>query len=119
MKRGTEIASLRSLIVTLEKGSKKAGTSIWADLAERLSRPSRQMAEVQLGRLTRLVKDGETVVVPGKVLGGAPVTRKVKVAAWRFSADAKARLVKAGGSAMDIKTLMAANPSGSGVRIIE
>ncbi len=108
---------LRRLIHTLKKYSREFKAPIWRDVAEYLSRPTRKRVEVNLSRINRYAKDGDVVVVPGKVLGSGTLSRKVTVAAWRFSRSAYEKIRKVG-EAITIEELLRRNPSGSNVKII-
>ncbi|MDD3233492.1 MAG: 50S ribosomal protein L18e [Candidatus Methanomethylophilus sp.] len=92
--------------------------AIWRDVALRLEAPNRTWAETNLSKIEEYAQDGETIVVPGKVLAAGDLTKKVNVAAYSFSAKAAAQIFAAGGKTMTIKELMAANPKGSKVRIM-
>ncbi len=109
---------LRKLIRFLEKASNQYKARIWKYVAELLNKPTRQRIEVNIGKINRLTKEGETVVVPGKVLGGGILDHKVTVAAWRFSESAKKKIEKIGGEAISIEELVKRNPKGSFVKII-
>ena len=106
------------LIKDLKIHAKKHNTPIWRDIAERLERPLRVWPEVNVSRIERYAEDGETIIVPGKVLGSGVLTKKVSVAAWRFSKSAREKIEKAGGRALSIRELMMENPKGSNVRIM-
>ncbi len=106
------VQSLRS------KGYEGEGTPIWADVSERLGRPTRRRAEVNVSKLARYCKDGETVIVPGKVLSsGSLGKKKLSVAAWAFSKEAKGKIEAAGGKCMRIDELLGKKVSG--FRIME
>jgi large subunit ribosomal protein L18e len=107
-----------SLIEYLFKASAENGVNIWKDIAERLARPKRLYAEVNVSKIQRYAKEGETVLVPGKVLGGGRISKPVTVVALGFSETAKEKITSAGGKCMGIKELVEKNPKGSGVRIM-
>ncbi len=88
------------------------------ELADRLAGPERIRPEVNVGKIERLSAEGETVVVPGKVLSSGELTKKVNVAALNFSAGAEEKILKAGGKAMDLKELVEKNPAGKGMKIL-
>jgi len=69
------------LIETLKFESYRTNRKIWKDLARRLSKPARRRAEVNISKINRYTKEGEIVVVPGKVLGAGRLDHKVVVAA--------------------------------------
>ena len=109
---------LVSLIADLKAKTRETEAEIWRDIALRLEAPSRVWAEANLSKIEKYVKEGETIVVPGKVLAAGDLTKKVNVAAYSFSAKAAASIAAAGGKVMTIRELMDECPSGSKVRII-
>jgi len=106
------------LIDELKRESREGGTAIWRDIARRLEKPRRNWAEVNISRLEIYANDGDTIVVPGKVLGAGSLSKKLTVAAFRFSESAREMIKKAGGRNLTIEELVEENPSGSGVRIM-
>ena len=105
---------LRRLIALLRKSEK----GLWKRVAYDLSRSARQRRRVSLSRLNVNAIEGETVVVPGTVLGSGIISKKIVVAAFRISESAKKRISEAGGSTMSIKDLISKNPEAKGVRLI-
>jgi len=108
----------RKLIVYLEKASKKNKAKIWEYVAELISKPRRKKVEVNLYKIDKYSKDGDTILVPGKVLSVGNVNKKIKIAALKFSKAAELKLKKAGIETMSIKELVEKNPKGSNVKII-
>lgn len=120
MKRtGPTDINLRRLIRYLKKKSNEENVRIWKDIAWRLEKPRRQKAEVNVSKINRYTKEGDTVIVPGKVLGAGRIDHKVIVAAWSFSEEARNKILSAGGEALRIEELIERNPKGSGVIIME
>ena len=109
---------LEELIYFLRKKSKENKAPIWSDIAERLSKPRRNIPVVNLSRVRRYSKDGETSLVPGKLLGAGSLEHGVKVAALKFSESARRKIERAGGRCLSIQELVNENPRGSGVRIL-
>lgn len=108
--------NLVTLIEELIKAGKNA--AVWKDLAERLAKPRKLYASVNVSKIERYAKADEFVVVPGKVLGSGNISKSVKVAALSFSETAKEKIKAAGGECLNISELLKMNPSGSNVRII-
>lgn len=106
--------NLFRLIRELRKLSKQKNVNIWRRIAEDLEKPVRQRREVNIERINRVTKDKETIIVPGKVLGYGELDHNIKVAAFRFSEEAK-RKIK---NAITIQELMKENPKGNRIRII-
>ncbi|MFC1648459.1 50S ribosomal protein L18e [Nanoarchaeota archaeon] len=108
---------MAKLVQELKKSSIEQGVGIWKRVAEDLEKPSRKRREVNIYLIDRIAKDGETLVVPGKVLGTGELGKKVKVAALNFSDSAYSK-IKAKGEALTLLELMKKNPKGKDVRIL-
>lgn len=106
------------LIDELKAVSREHGAPLWRDVAKRLERNRRDWSEVNLGRVSRTARDGETVVVPGVLLSSGELTKPVTIAAFRTSAGARAKVERAGGTVVGLSELAASNPTGRGVRIV-
>ena len=83
--------NLRMVITKLKRGG-----AYHSNLARLLSKPARRRAEVNLSKISRLCKDGEAIVIPGKVLGKGDLTKKVTIFAWSFSESAQKKISKVG-----------------------
>ncbi|MBP1987545.1 50S ribosomal protein L18e [Halolamina salifodinae] len=108
---------LGSLIAELKSVSRDVGANVWADVAERLEKPRRTHAEVNLGRIERYAQEDETVIVPGKVLGSGVLQKDVTVAAVSFSGTARKKIDQVG-EAVQLEQILEDNPEGSNVRVI-
>ena len=109
---------VRKLIRYLRKVAKENEAPIWSYIAELLSKPSRKRVVVNLSRIERHASEGESVVVPGKVLGAGRLSKEVTVAALFFSETALQKIKTAGGKALTIEDLILENPKGKGVRVL-
>ncbi|MFH1332608.1 MAG: 50S ribosomal protein L18e [archaeon] len=109
---------LKNLVRDLKKLSSKEKVNVWNRLAAELSKPTRSKREVNLFTVSLHANDGETVVVPGKVLGEGFIEKPVTVAAFSFSESAKQKIIKAKGKVLSINDLMKSNPKGKNVRIL-
>ena len=63
-----------------------------------------------MSRINRAAKKGETVIVPGKVLGSGEAPKGLKIAAWKFTATAEEKIKKAKGKTLTIKELLKTKP---------
>ncbi|GAA0655450.1 50S ribosomal protein L18e [Salarchaeum japonicum] len=109
---------LSSLIAELKSVSRDEGADVWGDVAERLQKPRRTHAEVNLSRIERYANEDETVVVPGKVLGSGVLQKSVTVAAVDFSGSAETKIEHANGETVQLEQAVQQNPEGSNVRVI-
>jgi large subunit ribosomal protein L18e len=108
---------LSSLIADLKSTARNSGSDVWGDVADRLEKPRRTHAEVNLGRIERYAQDDETVVVPGKVLGSGVLQTDVTVAAVDFSGTARTKIDQVGES-IRLEQALEQNPDGTNVRVI-
>lgn len=105
------------LVETL-KVLKEQEAPVWKSVREHLGKVNRQRPEVNISDIERVAEDGETVVVPGKVLGSGKLTKEVEVAAFKASKGAKNKINDTG-DFMFIQDLVEDNPEGSEVRIVK
>lgn len=109
---------LRILVQDLKKASWENEAPIWRDIAKRLEKPTKARIVVNLSRIDRYASEGETVLVPGKLLAAGAITKKVTVAAYGFSQGAVEKVTAAGGKCVSIESLVESNPTGKNVRIL-
>ena len=89
---------LQNTIVQLRRSK----AAIWKRVAEDLSSPTRQRRTVNLIDINKHIKEGETAIVPGKVLGVGNITKKVTIAAFSYSDAARDKITQAGGKAISL-----------------
>jgi len=102
----------------LRKKASAEKAPVWATVAERLSASRKNRPQVNLRKIELHSKDGDVIVVPGKVLGSGRFSKKVEVAAYNFTESARKSIEAAGGKALSILELSKRNAKGSGVRIL-
>ncbi len=105
------------LIRFLKKQSREKNAGIWLDVAENLSKPSRQRVAVNLSKINRYTEKNATIIVPGKILASGTLDHAVTVAAFNASDKAKEKLAAAKAKYMSITELVEKNPQGSNVTI--
>ena len=93
---------LQSTIRKLRKKAYQEKSNLWLRVAEDLEKPTRSRVIVNISKIERNANDGDTIIVPGKVLGTGDLTKKVTVIAYQFSEDARAKISKVG-KALDLK----------------
>ena len=109
---------LVATIDSLKAKTRETEAAIWRDIALRLEKPRKNWAEANLSKIERYANEGETIVVPGKVLAAGRIDKKVTVAAYSFSEAAAKAIVAAGGKTLTLEELAKSNPKGTGVRIM-
>jgi large subunit ribosomal protein L18e len=100
----------RKLIRRLEKLSDKTNKAIWEKVSEILSKPRRKRVAVNIGKINRLANDGEIIIVPGRVLGGGLLEKKLIVIAESFSKTAWQKILDNGGKPYTLYDVVS-NPS--------
>ena len=119
MKRtGPTNQHLADLIQELRKKANEHKAAIWKRLAEDLSKPSKYKRIVNLYKLNKHTKEGEIIVVPGKVLSNGELNHKLTIAAYKFSKKAIDKISDNKSKAISINQLMDMNIKGKKVKII-
>lgn len=109
---------LNSAIYTLRQAYRKSDSPIWLAAMEYLLKSSARRPSVNVGKISRLTKEDDLVLVPGKVLGGGIILHKVTVGAYSFSEKGSWKIRKAGGKAMPLSKFIKKFPDGKGVILI-
>ena len=105
--------SLVETIIAAKKNEK------WLEIASILSAPRRKRINLNLGEINKETKEGERIILPGKVLSQGEINKKIKIAALDFSEKAKEKLLKAGCEISSIFDEIKKNSDAKGVRILK
>ncbi|MDE1857220.1 MAG: 50S ribosomal protein L18e [Candidatus Micrarchaeota archaeon] len=79
---------------------------LWGRVHELVEVPSRRRASVNLSKLNAKTKEGDNVVVPGKVLSSGRLDHKINIAAIEFSAGAEKALKASGSRIVQLDEMM-------------
>jgi large subunit ribosomal protein L18e len=109
---------LKDTVDELGKISRESKSALWRDIAIRLTRPSRVMSQVNLGKISKMISDGETIVIPGKVLGNGYFNKKITISALYASESALKKIKDSGSQFISLRDLATENPKGSNLKII-
>ncbi len=113
-----ENPALKETIEELTKISRENGSTFWRDIAERLNGSRKNYSSLNLEKIDSLVKDGETVVIPGSLLGTGYFEKKVTLSALKVSKSAQEKVAKVGGTYKTLIELAKENPKGTDIRIL-
>ena len=91
----------------------------WMKVAQKISGARRKYDSVNLKNIDLKTKEGDTIVVIGKVLGSGEINKKVRVCALGFSESARSKLKKAKCEAVTILEEINKNKNAEGVKILE
>ena len=112
LKRKTNTELVKTIIIT--KKNKE-----WLKVSQLLSRPVRKMISVNLDEIDRETEEGDTVVVPGKVLSTGRIGKKIRVVAFSFSDSAEKKLKEKKCERGTIIEEVKKNPKAQGIKIIK
>jgi large subunit ribosomal protein L18e len=90
----------------------------WVAIAGMISRGRKKQAIINLSDINKQSKEGENVLVPGKVLSQGEIKKKVKVIALNFSEKAKEKLKNSGCEFSGILKEIKSNPEAKGLHIL-
>ncbi|MEM4397508.1 MAG: 50S ribosomal protein L18e [Candidatus Woesearchaeota archaeon] len=108
---------LQAMIVELKKASIQNDAKIWKVVATYLDRSSKR-AEVNLSKIDKYSKEGDIVLIPGKVLGMGELTKKLTICAYNFSSSALLKINNNGSKIITLTELIKKNPKGTKVRLL-
>ena len=91
----------------------------WLDVARILSGTRKNRINLNLEEINEKSKDGEKVVVIGKVLSQGRLEKKIKIIALSFSERAKEKILKAGGEFSILLEEIKKNPNGEKLRFLK
>jgi len=106
-----------NLIKELKTLAMVENVKLWKRIAIELEKPTRNKRIVNISKIDKYTKQGDLIIVPGKVLSTGELTHKVDVCAHSFSETAKSKIQEKG-RILSIKELMKENPKGKGIKII-
>jgi large subunit ribosomal protein L18e len=107
----------QELIRELKKLAITEKVKLWKRIATELEKPTKNKRVVNISKLNKVTKDGDLIIVPGKVLSSGELTHKLTVSAYSFSETAEVKILKSG-KVLSIRELMVQNPKAKGIKII-
>lgn len=104
------------VVETIIKAKKK---DKWLEIAGILSMPRRLRVGINLDKIEKESKEGDTILIPGKVLGNGNITKKIRIVALSFSQEAEKKLKERKCEIVSITEEIEKNPKMQGVKIIK
>ena len=90
----------------------------WLEIANMVSGPRRKQASLNLSQIDKETKEGDTIIIPGKVLSGGKVSKKIRIAALYFSKSAEKKLKEKKCEVVKIKDEIKINPGAKGLKVL-
>jgi large subunit ribosomal protein L18e len=106
-----------SLVKTLLALKKTGGE--WLKVANFLSLTRKNKIFLNLQTINENSKEGEKILVPGKILSQGEISKKIKVVAFCFSESAKQKLKEAEVDFNTIDEEIKLNPEAKGIKILK
>ncbi len=100
----TDIKEWNGILSSLSADQKQG--KVWNRVNELLLVPSRERISVNIYKINKNTKEGDVIVVPGKVLSTGEMDHKISIAALEYSAAAAEKMKKSGCSLMDLKSII-------------
>ena len=90
----------------------------WKKVAKVLASSTREYPVLNLWQIDKQVSQGETVVIPGKVLSKGELTKKIKICALSISGSAKEKLEESKSEFVYLFDELKKNPGAEGVKLL-
>lgn len=90
----------------------------WSKIAGILSSPRKNKININLEKIDEETKEGESILIPGKVLSQGQINKKIKVVALNFSEKAKDKLLKSKCDVLSIIEEIKKNPEAKNIKIL-
>jgi large subunit ribosomal protein L18e len=93
MRTNVERQDLRDWLAQLQGASREDHyRGLWKRVLKLSDVPARSRRKVNLYKINRYSKEGDNVIVPGKVLGEGQMDHRISITAMEFSARARTNL---------------------------
>lgn len=93
--------------------------SAWAHVAKVLSGSTRLYSSVNLSKIDEQTKEGDTVLIIGKVLSSGNLSKKVRIVSLSISESAKEKMKATKSEYATIMEEIKINPKYTGVKLIQ
>lgn len=118
MKRKVDNPIIVEAIKKIRVLSKTGNENFWANVEEMILKPRSRRPEVNVGKISKLTKENDIVLVPGKLLGDGLIDHPVTVGALSASKSAIKKIVEAGGTFLPLTEFVERFPEGSNVKVL-
>ncbi len=110
MKINVERTDIKSWLDTLKSASRDNHyAALYKRLHKMVAVPKRRRVSVNVYKINKYSKDGDNVIVPGKVLSIGKLDHKVNIAAIEFSQGAMMRIKESNSKVMKLEDIIKLN----------
>jgi len=89
------------------------------EIAKILAMPRKKWMAINLDLIEKKAKEGDKILVPGKVLSSGNLTKKIKIVAWAASEKAIEKIKQAKGEFVSMQDEMKKNPELKNLNLIK
>ena len=89
------------------------------EIAKILAMPKKKWVAINLDLIEKKAKEGDKILIPGKVLSSGNLTKKMKIVAWSVSKNAAEKIKQAKGEFVSIQDEMKKNPELKNLNMIK
>lgn len=90
----------------------------WKKISNLLLRVRRKQITMNLEEIDSKAKEGDTIVVPGKVLGTGNLSKKLKIVSFSISSSAREKMKKTKSEYAGIEDEIRKNKKAEGVKVL-
>jgi len=83
-----------------------------------LSGPRRRKIALNLNEIDKQTKEGDTIIIPGKVLSDGEISKKIAIVAFGFSKKSREKILKTKSQATSMLEEIKKNPNGKGIKVL-
>jgi len=112
LKRKTNLGLVETIIAAKKNKA-------WREIAGLISTPRKRQVSINLSDIDKKSKQGEIIVIPGKVLSQGELNKKIKIVALNFSEKAKEKIIKSGSEAISMLKEIKSNTDAKGIKILK
>ena len=102
----------------LRRASDGGKRPIWRRISRLALKPTRARRTVNLNKIAGMTKEGDTIVVPGKVLGTGSIDHSITISSFGMSETAAGKITASGGTVISFEDMISKFPTGKGVAIL-
>jgi large subunit ribosomal protein L18e len=99
--------------------AKKTGEEFWIKIAGTLCSSSRKRTRINLEKINREIKEGEKILVPGKILSNGNLEKKITIIALNYSKEAIEKIKKSKSEMKYIIEEIKENPKAQGLKLLK
>ncbi len=104
------------IVDTILEAKKNKG---WMEIAQIISGSTRKYPSVNLKDINKKSADGDTIVIPGKVIGAGELNKRIKICAVKFSSSALDKMKTSKSEAVTLVDEIRKNPRAQGIKVIK